>query len=311
MRLKTILPYLLLAIFLGGTLWAQEKTSDISKREALQKLVARADSGDAKALYDLARLHDFGYDSIGVDSIRSTALYLESAYRGYAPARNFIGFRYYKGEIVDKNIDSALYWIRLAAEDGDITAAANMAYLLTELPDIPQDSIEAEKWLKIAAEAGVNEAQIKYSEIKKNEWDSLPPDSALKIGLNYYLDKAPILGTTLLKIAAKEANAQAMALLGDAYSKGLGVPYDHHKSVDYFYRSALGGNPSAQFIIAELLEFFPDQKLTFSDSTNSQSSDEVYSAIYWYERAAESGVTDSEEAYRQLITLPEQKSLIP
>ena len=68
--------------------------SDVAteRRMAVRKLAERADSGGAKALYDLAMLYDTGYDSIPVDSARSTALYRLSAERGYAPAQNYLGF---------------------------------------------------------------------------------------------------------------------------------------------------------------------------------------------------------------------------
>ena len=52
--------------------------------------------------------------------------------------------------------------------------------------------------------------------------------------------------------------ARAMALLGDAYSRGVGVKYSHDKSLAYFARAALAGNPSAMYILAETLEVFPD-----------------------------------------------------
>ena len=80
-------------------------------REALRKLRERAEAGDAKALYDLAYLYDTGYDTIPVDSALSSALYRASAEKGYAPARNYLGFRYYNGEGgLRRDIDSALFW---------------------------------------------------------------------------------------------------------------------------------------------------------------------------------------------------------
>lgn len=251
--MKRLFPFVFFIILMFGCLLAAGKGSDLSM--ALRGLAERADSGDAKALYDLARLYDKGYDSIPVDSVRSTALYLKSAEAGYAPARNYIGFRYYLGESLKQDVDSALYWIRLAAEDGDITAATNLGYLLTEGEGINHEEEEALDWLAIAADAGVPPAQEK-----------------------------------MVALAEKLQTPKALALLGEAYSKGWGVSYDYQKSIDYFHQGALAGNPAAQFTIAEMLDIFPD-------------AFENESADYWYEKAAEAGVIDAESAHRYLLSI--------
>lgn len=293
---KRILPSFFFLLIVFGCLLAQDPTD--SHRIALRQLVERAHSGDAKALYDLATLHDRGYDSIPVDTLRSNALYLKAAQKGYAPARNFIGFRYYTGHGMPQDIDSALYWIRLAADEGDITAAANLGYLLSESELIPHDSVEAVKWIEQAAMAGVREAQIKLIDFKRDEWSSMPPDSVLTNGIELYTGRAPILGIQLIGIAAQHKIPKAMALMGDAYSKGWGVPYDYQKSVDYFYEAAKGGDPSAQFLIAELLEFFPDALVNKENETTPEENN----AAYWYDLAAQQGVTDSEKAYQLLMS---------
>lgn len=271
----------------------------INPEEGIRNLIERADAQDAKALYQLAKLYDSGYEGIPVDSIKSTALYLQSAKKGYPPAMNYLGFRYYKGEIVKQNIDSALYWIQSAADKGDITAATNLGYLLTEGEGIEHDDKEAAKWLAFASEAGVKEAQLKLLELMRETWKELPPDSALTLGLKYYKGKAPIIGTYLLERASEANLPKAKALLGDAYSKGLGVPYNHQKALEYFYSAAVSGDPSAQFIIGELLEFFPD---TFNGM--KEITDELKYPHYWYSKARENGVTDSETANRKLFSLP-------
>ena len=283
---------------LCGGVWAQDEVK--RQRDALQDLIEKAYGGDAKALYDLAYLHDIGYDSIPVDSLRSTLLYLQSAEKGYPPAMNFLGFRYYTGEAINKNIDSAIYWIRKAADSGDITAAANLGYLLTESDEIPHDYIEASKWLTIAVQEGVTDAQLKLLDIKKEEWLNLTPDSALVLGAKYYTGKAPIIGTEILQTASLGGIPKADALLGDAYSKGIGVPYDHQKAIDHFLKAAKGGDPSAQFVIGELLEIFPD---ALNNQPGMENTDMIF-PDYWLNKAAENGVTDSESAYQHLITIP-------
>lgn len=261
--------------------------------------VSEAVEKDSAALFQLARDYETGTDSIAADTVKSISLYREAADMGYAPARNYLGFKYYKGEGVKQDVDSALYWIRSAAIDGDVTAAANLGYLYTEGTDVTHDELEAEKWLTIAAEAGIPGAQHKLVEIKRPVWIEMPVDSLLDAGRKYYLGRAPILGAEMLEIAAQKGDSKAMALMGDAYSKGRGVPYNHNKSVEYFYKAALNGDASAQFIIAETLEIFPD---VLKDSGIEEG--ETIRAEYWYEKASEQDIADSDAAYLLLYSIP-------
>lgn len=295
--MKKFLPIAILLTVIAVGVFAQDATSC---REALQNLMQRADSGEARAIYELAKLHDIGFDSIPVDSVKSTALYKAAAEKGYAPAMNFLGFRYYLGEIVSQDVDSALFWIRKAADQGDITAAANLGYLLADSRDVAHDEEEAIKWLTIAAEAGVNEAQLKLVDLMKETWKQLPPDSALSLGSRYYLGNAPIMGAEILQTAANAGLPKAQALLGDAFSKGFGVPYDHQKAIEYFYEGANGGDPSAQFVVGELLEIFPDAL----NSLIGEESSVLTLPEYWYDKAASQGVTDSETAAQKLLSYP-------
>jgi TPR repeat protein len=66
-------------------------------------------------------------------------------------------------------------------------------------------------------------------------------------------------------------------------------------------RSARLGNPASQFVVGELLEMFPDAFNELPEEDTSQLSDEEYSAIYWYELAAEKGITDARKATEYLL----------
>ena len=294
--MKRITPFIIISVFLFGIITAQNLPQNDT--HSFRELIVRSDAGDARAMFQLARIYDTGYDSLPVDSAKSTSLYLKSANKGYAPAQNYIGFRYYKGEYLKQNIDSALYWIRLAAEAGDITAAANLGYLYVDSPLMEHNEDEAAKWLEIAAEGGVGGAELKLIEIMGSKWRELQSDSALKTGIRYYSSKAKIAGAILIEIASEYDHPKALALMGDAYSKGMGTVYDYQKSVDYFFQAAIKGDPSAQFIVAELLDFFPDTSPSFF------ITEEQKDPRFWYEKAAQGNVRDSETAFSRLLTYP-------
>lgn len=297
----------------------------------------------AKDLYESALIYETGNDSIPPDPDKSFILYKKAAELGYNPARNYLGFLYYNAEGVTHNVDSALYWIRLAAENGDIKAAGNLGYLLSYAPDINHDYIEAVGWLTKATEAGLPTSYTQLAELKRRglgcepdtlaainlyekainigvsdaqqrllammgyKWKSLPPDSALSLGLKYYTGRAPVVGIELIENAAKSNNTRALALLGDAYSRGIGVPYNHNLSTEYFLKASLLGNSSAQFILAEVLDFFPDSvddtliNKVLSEFNIDFSFDDIKSSQFWYDKAARAGVLDADEAYEQLF----------
>lgn len=343
----------------------------ISKqRIAVRELVARAGKGDSKALYDLAMLHDTGYDSIPVDSARSTALYRMSAEAGYPPAQSYLGFRYFNGEAIRENVDSALFWIARAAGSGDVRAANNLGYLLANSEKVARNYPQAIYWLNKASEAGLpaalsqladlyrqglgcdpdtaraeslyvkaihgglHDAELKLLAMKGKSWEALPEDSLLTLGKYHYTHGAPIIGVTLLMDILKKSGddsflkgnqiiikpsdlteedkvrAKAFALLGDAFSRGIGVEYNHESSIRFFLQGALREEPSAQFVIAELLDIFPDaldSLIPPSDTTStlSETPDSIASqltnAAYWYERAASQGITDAATATRRLL----------
>lgn len=335
-----ILLFLFVFLALTGTVAFPKATK---RRVALRELVKHASEGDPKALYDLSRLHDTGYDSIPVDSARSAALCLKSAIAGYAPAQNYIGTRYFEGRGMAHDVDSALYWIEKAAGNGDARAANNLGYLAVQGRYVAKDYGQALKWFSLAADAGLptgqsqladmyrsglgtlpdtlkavrlytqaiqsglQDAEKKLLDMMGRKWETIPVDSMLSIGRYYYTHKAPVIGVTLFENAAAQGDADAFALLGDAYSRAKGVDYNHDRSISCFLRAALGGQPSAQFVIAELLDIFPDMLSRATEAAviadfykGREVPPDIASAQYWYEKASAGGVTDSRSATRLL-----------
>ena len=312
----------------------------------LLSAIAVAQSLDTgKELYEKAMAYETGNDSVAADSVKSRVLYRLAAEAGYIPAQNYLGFLYYNSKGAGHNVDSALYWIEKAALQGDVKAAGNLGFLYSAASDIQHDYSLAFKWLEKAADAGLptsftqlgdlyrqgqgvtadtlkavelyeraNRARIPDAEYRLlsmmgYEWKKLTPDSAVNLGLKYYNNGAPVIGVDLFENAASQGNSKAMALLGDAYSRAYGVGYDHEKSLEYFLQSAVAGNPSAQFVVAETLEIFPDliseeliSKLYPDGLQYPFSFDNISSPQFWYDKASLGGVADADTAYSRLFS---------
>lgn len=299
--------FLRLLIFLGafGCLYAMTPEA----RRSFEAFEQRAESGDPEALYRLSAILEKGYDSIPADTARSVSLLRRSASKGYAPALNYLGFLFQNGNILPVNADSAKYYIRIAADKGDPTAAHNLAYLILEertdksdstavaylkkavdsgLPQsqtllgnlyaegkiVAPDTLKAVELYESAISRGFHDAELRLLNLMGPQWRYLDSKTALQQAIKYWNLGAPTISVELLHQIGpmEEETAQAYALLGHAYSRGQGAPYDHKLANEYFARSALLGNPSAQFILAETLEIFPDALKDLLPDTPSSMS---------------------------------------
>lgn len=300
-------------------------------KEALATLREAADAGNPKAIWQLAEVYDRGIPGVlESDTIESLRLYRRAAEAGSPEARNYLGFLYYNGERVPQSVDSALYWIEKAAASGDVKAANNLGWLLTEGRGIVHDDSKALFWFGKAAEAGLPAAQAQLADMLRRgkvtqpdtimaaqlydaaiqggladaekkllamsypHYRELSADSARKVGIYHYLRRAPVIGVTLFEIAADKGDSLALTLLGDAYARGLGVDFDFDKSAYYYHQAATKGEPSAAFILSQLLEVFPDAIDKIENSPSRRNP------VYWLEKAEQKGILTEEDAYRSL-----------
>lgn len=81
------------------------------------------------------------------------------AQQGNARAQNNLGVMYSEGQVVDRNVETALEWFRLAADQGFVLAMANIADTYFRGDGIAQDYVLAEQWYRMAAKGGDSEAQ--------------------------------------------------------------------------------------------------------------------------------------------------------
>lgn len=187
---------------------------------------------------------------------------------------------------------------------------------------VKRDTLKAAANYEAALERGLGDAEARLIALMGHRWQRLPQDSAFNLGLRYYTGYAPGAGVLLLERAAEIPDtigigARAMALLGDAYSRGVGVKYSHDKSLEYFALAALAGNPSAMYILAETLEVFPDALQDFpSDLCNHPAAlqnlpaafpdretaiDRLRDPVRLRAEAARCGIRTSTDAHRALF----------
>ncbi|RWX47523.1 Sel1 repeat-containing protein [Candidatus Electrothrix aarhusensis] len=86
-----------------------------------------------------------------------------------------LGLRFFRGDGVRQDSYQAIKWMRDAAERGDLEAQKALGrFYLTGLEEMGPDPQEAEKWLKIAVSRGDKESEKllkEASEVRKREID--------------------------------------------------------------------------------------------------------------------------------------------
>lgn len=322
MRLRP-LPLLLFAAILLCAAMLPAMTPEAKR--SFDLFERRVEAGEPEAMFRMSALLERGFDTIPADTLRSISLLRRSAEAGFPAAANYLGYLYQMGRILPENRDSAIYWLRVAADAGDPKAAHNIAWLMLERSEsadtaalpyleraadagipasitmladlygegriLPKDTAKAVALYEKAIGLGWGDAQLRLLNMMGPRWSLMNSADLLSTAIHYRdLGANTIASELLLHIAPGERETPAAyALLGDAYSRGRGVAYDHDRSIEYFYRAAEMGHPSAQFILAETLEIFPDALAKFDP-------DRRMTPQSLRESAAAKGVTTAEEA---------------
>lgn len=149
-----------------------------------------------------------------------------------------IASMYSTGNGVETNLDEAIKWFYLAAQQGHPLAQNNLAILL--FAQNPEESI---KWLSSAAKQSVCAAQSMLGDIYSGLYN-LPPE--LK---NKFNDEVE--ATKWYEKAGKGSFSYAYHRLGDMYANGQGVVKDEKKAFEYYQLAASMGYEPSQKILAE------------------------------------------------------------
>lgn len=296
-------------------------------------MMAAADTASPEVKFRIATILEHGSDYLTPDTTEAIRLLTEAADSNYAPALNYLGFKYItgagvepdtatgvrmihraaylgdprsynnlgwfylQGEVVARDYAEAMRWFDLASRGGAPTAAAMLGDMYRDGSGTMPDTLAADSLYTLAIRRGLGDAQLRLIDLNASRWKSLSPDSALNLGLSFYPAPGPAVGVVLFGIASDKGCAHADALLGDAYSRGIGVRADDKMALTHYYRAAAEGNPSAAYVVAELLDMYPDA-LELLDSGKPVIDD----PRYWYDRAAKGGISDAAQATDSLLS---------
>jgi len=115
-----------------------------------ERLLERAQQGDAEAQYNLGNLYAFG-PGMPQDYAQAAIWYHKAAEQGRADAQFALGDLYEDGHGVPQDYAQAAVWYRKAADQGYAVAQLDLGVLYEHGSGVPQDYAEAYFWLDLAA----------------------------------------------------------------------------------------------------------------------------------------------------------------
>ena len=193
-------------------------------------LVKQAESGDAKAQFDLAGAY-FKGEGIPKDDVEAVRWLRKSAEQGYAKAESNLGVMYVTGQGVAKDEAEAVRWLRKAAEQGDAKAQHRLGLMYAYGKGIPKDDVEAVRWYRKAAEQGDAGAQFSLAGAYF-KGEGVPKDDVEAV--------------RWCRKAAEQGFANAQYSLGSMYANGQGVAKDEAEAVLWYRKAAEQGNVEAK-----------------------------------------------------------------
>lgn len=199
-----------------------------------------------------------------------------------------------------KSDSLALSYLNKGAHAGLPQSLTLLGDLYAEGNIIAADTARAAELYEEAIGKKFTDAEMRLRDLMHSRWSLYDSRTALQQAVKYWNVGAPAIAVDLLRAIGPEEpeTAQAYALLGYAYSRGYGVPYDHELANQYFARAALMGNPSAKFILAETLEIFPDALSGFMKEVPETLTPEALRTA-----ASKAGITTPRQALEELLLL--------
>jgi len=176
--------------------------------------------------------------------------------------------------LLSGNQADALPWVRMAAEHGVPEAQLRLGRMLLEGAGCAPDQPRALAWFTTAARDGDTEAMNMVGRCLENGWGTAPDPSSAAIWFGR---------------AAARGDAWAQYNLGHLLLDGNGVAQDRHAAFAWYQRAADQGHARAMNLVARCLEH------------GWGTQRDINLAIQWYRRSAEAGYFRGQYNYATLL----------
>lgn len=268
---------------------------------ALTTLMKAAESGDAKAQFDLGWRYNNG-DGVEKDLSKTYEWWAKAAEGGHAEAMYLLGEAYTNGYGISKDTDKGKLWTKRAAEAGHADAQYSYArsfgstgratLIIAKAEERKEYARQYVEWLDKAAKQNHKEAQYALGMTYllgayENWWE----DSGKKL-IESDIDK----GLPLLQSSADAGFWRAQWALAVLYQSGYGkVKADKDTSDKYWKLLSEQTDPESIFQIG--YNYHETDKKNYKNGKNKYQgrrldfNDTNKVAVEWYLKAADKGVT--------------------
>ncbi len=155
---------------------------------------------------------------------------MRAALNGDPDAQYQLGWCYYHGEGVLRDLREAVRWYSLAADQGHVDAQCDLGWCYFKGEGVPEDEVEAARWWRISARRGNPYAQFNLGWCHDNGFGVLQSKTE---ACKWYRE------------SAAKGNANAQCNLGYCYFLGEGVNQDLAQAVRSRPRARPGTRRSA------------------------------------------------------------------
>ncbi|KAL7526624.1 hypothetical protein ACHAWF_001852 [Thalassiosira exigua] len=128
--------------------------SDDSGEASVVRIRARAERGDASAMFDLGGIYDGGLRGVQQDQSLARTWYQKAAEKGDTRGAYNLACSYNDGDGGLVDLALAAEYFRMSAEKGHIQAATNLGIAYMCGNGVERDIDEARKWFSVGAQVG-------------------------------------------------------------------------------------------------------------------------------------------------------------
>lgn len=205
-----------------------------------------ADMGVPHAKYSLGWAH--ANPELGHLDYEQSVIFLRRAtVQGYAPAYVDLGIRYFRGEGVEKNAETAVKYFKKACDEVIAYGCHMLGFAYDTGKGVQQDYKQAVKWYRKAAEQGYDNAQYNLGIMYLNG-TGIAKDNAQAV--NWF------------RKAAEQGYLNAQYNLGIMYKDGTGVPQDPVLAHMWLNMAALQGDEKAAGSLETLSDNMTPQQIS-------------------------------------------------
>ncbi|TRO79710.1 tetratricopeptide repeat-containing serine protease family protein [Trichloromonas acetexigens] len=221
-------------------------------------IIELAKSGDITAQKDLGKKYLYGENFLQ-DYNKAIYWYRKAADTGDLDAQFNLGICYYQRLDQPEDLTEMFYWLEKAASKDHLEAQQMLDVAYAQILEIGSKAFNegnyeiAFKFLKIAAEKGYSDAQLKIGQMYAR---------------GNYVDQDDKMAVKWFTMASNQNHGLSTALLGNMYMNGRGVEKDLNIGLTLIYYAAALGNEQAKSII-EMTR--PDHFLAISSIDENRS----------------------------------------